>query len=42
MAAIWTSVSLGFLPALGFGPSKKGIAFSRSWSICFVDGEVVW
>ena len=30
MAAIWMSVSLGFLPAFGFGTLRNGKAFSRS------------
>ena len=30
MAAIWMSVSLGFLPALAFGTLRNGKAFSRS------------
>ena len=29
MAAIWMSVSLGFLPALAFGTLRNGKAFSR-------------
>ena len=31
MAAIWMSVSLGFLPALAFGTLRNGKAFSRSF-----------
>ena len=27
MAAIWMSVSLGFLPALAFGTLRNGMAF---------------
>ena len=30
MAAIWMSVSLGFLPALAFGTLRNGKAISRS------------
>ena len=30
LAAIWMSVSLGFLPAFGFGTLRNGKAFSRS------------
>ena len=35
MAAIWMSVSLGFLPALAFGTLRNGKAFSRSFRICW-------
>ena len=35
MAAIWMSVSLGFLPAFGFGTLRNGKAFSRSFRICW-------
>ena len=35
MAAIWMSVSLGFLPAYGFGTLRNGKAFSRSLRICW-------
>ena len=35
MAAIWMSVSLGFLPALAFGTLRNGKAFSRSLRICW-------
>ena len=34
MAAIWMSVSLGFLPALAFGTLRNGKAFSRSFRGC--------
>ena len=34
-AAIWMSVSLGFLPAFGFGTLRNGKAFSRSLRICW-------
>ena len=33
MAAIWMSVSLGFLPALAFVTLRNGKAFSRSFRI---------
>ena len=35
MAAIWMSVSLGFLPAFCFGTLRNGKAFSRSLRICW-------
>ena len=35
MAAIWMSVSLGFLPAFGYGTLRNGKAFSRSLRICW-------
>ena len=31
---VWMSVSLGFLPAFGFGTLRNGKAFSRSLRIC--------
>ena len=35
MAAMCVSVSLGFLPAFGFGTLRNGKAFSRSFRICW-------
>ena len=35
MAAMCVSVSLGFLPAFGFGTLRNGKAFSRSLRICW-------
>ena len=35
MAAIWMSVSLGFLRAFGFGTLRNGKAFSRSFRSCW-------
>ena len=31
----WVSVSLGFLPAFGFGTLRNGKALSRSFRICW-------
>ena len=43
MAAIWMSVSLGFLPAFGFGTLRNGKAFSRAeFEDLLVDAEVRW
>ena len=40
MAAIWMSVSLGFLPALAFGTLRNGKAFSRSFRLIFQEARV--